>query len=154
MKVRSSKVRAGAAAGWLLWPLLANGPAMAGSDPPSITYHLHCQGCHMEDGMGAVEIGRVPPLPGLAGHFLKHPKGRLYLCKVPGVVNAGLSPEITAEVLNYVLERYGAKELPAGWQPITGAEVERNWNTKVDDFTKLRAEIAADLAKDGIDLRY
>ena len=131
-----------------------SGIAFAVGESPPIAYHLHCQGCHMEDGMGAAEVGRVPRLPGMAGHFLKHAKGRLYLCSVPGVVNAGLPAGETANLLNYVLEHYSASDLPKQWQRFTGDEVRQLWETKVDDIAALRNEIASDLAKQGIDLRY
>ncbi len=129
-------------------------PASATGESAAIAYKLHCTGCHLDSGAGNPEVGRIPPFPGLAGHFLKHPKGRLFLSKVPGMVNAGLPADETAAVLNYVLEHYGAKDTPEHWEPFTKEEVERNWSTKVDDISALRGEISADLAKQGIDLRY
>jgi hypothetical protein len=125
---------------------------MAG-DPPAITYRLHCSGCHLDDGTGS-KIGQIPPIQGLAGHFLKHEKGRHYLVHVPGVINSGLPADITAELLNYVLEVWGANDTPAKWERFTGAEVTELRKNKVDDIVALRLEIAADLAKQGIDLKY
>lgn len=127
--------------------------AVAAGESPALAYRLHCNGCHMEDGSGA-KAGRIPPIPGIAGHFLKHEKGRLYLVSVPGVVNSGLPDGETAQVLNYILEVFGANEAPVNWQRFTGDEVRRLRTIKVDDITALRNEIATDLAKQGIDLQY
>ena len=123
------------------------------ADPPDIAYKLHCSGCHLSDGMGST-VGQIPQIPGLAGHFLKHPKGRLYLSHVPGVVNSGLPSEKLAPLLNYVLETYGANEVPAKWERFTGPELDELGKIKIDDISLLRKEIAADLAKQGIDLKY
>jgi hypothetical protein len=133
--------------------LFAPVPARAVGESPPIAYNLHCIGCHFEDGMGA-RSGGVPPIPGMSGHLLKHAKGRLYLAHVPGIVNAHLPHAETAALINYVLERWAAKELPAQWERFTGEELERLRAEKVDDITALRKEIAADLLKQGIDISF
>jgi|CXWK01.1.fsa_nt_gi mono/diheme cytochrome c family protein len=125
--------------------------AGAAGETPAKAYILHCVGCHMEDGMGA-EIGQVPPIPGITGHFLKHPRGREYLIHVPGVVNAGLPDDETAAVLNYVLERWAKPDMPADAKPFTAEEVHELRKTKIDDITVLRQQIKDDLAKEGITL--
>jgi hypothetical protein len=127
--------------------------ARAIGESPAIAYQLHCVGCHMVDGAGA-KSGGIPPLPGIAGHFLKHEKGRLYLIHVPGVVNAGLPDAETAELLNYVLDIWGVNDTPKNWKRFTGEEVTLLRKTPVDDIAALRAEIAADLATQGIDLSF
>lgn len=132
--------------------VVTNGPAYAVGESPAKAYVLHCVGCHMYDGMGST-IGHIPQLPGIAGHFLKHPKGRIYLTHVPGVVNAGLPDDETAAVLNYVLETWAKAEMPADAKPFTGEEVGQLRKIKVDDITVLRKEIQTDLAKQGIILR-
>lgn len=129
------------------------GDCLAKGESATIAYQLHCVGCHMVDGSGA-KSGGIPPLPGIVGHILKHQKGRLYLIHVPGVVNAGLPDDETANLLNYVLEVWGAKEAPANWQRFTGEEVTQLRAKSVDDIAALRAEIAADLAKQGIDISF
>lgn len=129
--------------------VLATAGALANGESPSVAYRLHCQGCHFEDGMGTKE-GGVPPLPGVAGHFLKHDMGRLYLIHVPGVTNAGLPDDETAALLNYVLTKWGAKELPANFVPFTGEEVHSLRQQPLDDITKLRRNILSDLEKRGI----
>lgn len=133
-------------------PSLLEEARAAGESPP-LAYQLHCTGCHLQDGSGS-KFARIPPLPGIAGHLLKHEKGRVYLVNVPGVVNAGLPDDETAGLLNYVLATWGANELPKDFQPFTGEEVRKLRQVKVHDITLLRSEIAADLARDGIDIAY
>jgi hypothetical protein len=133
--------------------LVGTGPCSAGGESPPLAYRLHCSGCHLEDGLGST-VGQIPPIPGLAGHFLKHEKGRLYLAHVPGVVNSGLPPGELASLLNYVLETWGANDLPPKWDKFTGAEIAELSKVTVHDISLLRKEIAADLAKQGIDLKY
>jgi hypothetical protein len=128
-------------------------PAGAVGESPAVAYKLHCTGCHMDDGMGA-KSGGIPPLPGIVGHFLRHEKGRLYIAHVPGLVNAGLTGAETAQLLNYVLEVWGAKETPENWQRFTGEEMDRLRATPVSDIMVLRNEIADDLARQGIDIRF
>lgn len=127
------------------------GPANATGESPAKAYILHCTGCHLSDGMGA-KIGRVPKIPGIMGHILKHPKGRIYLSHVPGVVNAGLPDDETAAVLNYMLETYAKPEMPADAKLFTGPEIAELRKITVDDITLLRQEIQNDLAKEGIDI--
>jgi mono/diheme cytochrome c family protein len=127
-------------------------PADAAGESPAKAYILHCVGCHMEDGMGA-KIGQVPQIPGITGHFLKHPRGREYLLHVPGVVNAGLPDDETAAVLNYVLERWAKPDMPHDAKPFTGKEVHELRKIKIDDITVLRRQIKDDLAKQGIILK-
>jgi hypothetical protein len=136
----------------VLAALSAVTPAAAIGESPAKAYVLHCTGCHMKDGMGA-KIGRVPAVPGITGHILKHPKGRIYLTHVPGVVNAGLPDNETAAVLNYMLQTYAKAEMPPDAKPFTGQEIQELRKIKVDDITLLRMEIKADLAKQGIELR-
>ncbi|MGJ4995565.1 hypothetical protein ACQR0Z_14160 [Bradyrhizobium sp. HKCCYLS3077] len=65
-------------------------------------YRLHCSGCHGLDGEGS-SVDRIPPFPGIVGHFAGSEQGRLYRANVPGVVNAALPDSETADLLNYVL---------------------------------------------------
>lgn len=125
----------------------------AGEKEPAVAYKLYCSGCHMDDGMGA-KLGQIPPIPGIAGHLLRHDKGRLYVVHVPGVVNAALPSDETARLLNYMFSTWATNDLPPDWAPFTGEEVERLRAEKVHDITELRRLIAADLMKQGIDISY
>lgn len=133
--------------------LPAGTKALASVQNPHISYMLHCMGCHLDDGTGS-KIGLIPSIPGIAGHFLKHPKGRIYLVNVPGVVNAALPDDETAAVLNYILDVWAKPDMPPDAKPFTGEEVHELRKIKIDDITLLRKEISADLAKQGIDLHY
>lgn len=140
---------------WLcaLTAFVTTDSARAAGDSPAIAYKLHCMGCHLDDGTGST-MGLIPPIPGIAGHLLKHEKGRLYLVNVPGVVNSALPASETAALLNYVLVTWSANDLPGNFAPFTGDEVENLRSIQVHDISLLRKEIMADLAKKGIDIRY
>lgn len=127
--------------------------ARAAGNSPAIAYKLHCMGCHLDDGTGSA-MGLIPPIPGIAGHLLKHEKGRLYLVNVPGVANSGLPSAETAALLNYVLMTWSSKDIPKDFVPFTGEEVDDLRRTQVQDISLLRKEIMAGLATQGIDIHY
>lgn len=132
----------------------AAGPLRAASDTPETNYMLFCSGCHLPDGTGSKGAG-ILPFQNIVGKHLRHPQGRLYLANVPGVINSGLRHEDTAKLLNYILDTWGAKDRPKDAAPFTAEEVGRLRGQTVDDIIALRARIAADLRKRGIDVgRY
>ncbi|MDR3468639.1 MAG: cytochrome c [Xanthobacteraceae bacterium] len=116
-------------------------------------YRLHCSGCHGVEGAGSL-VGRIPPFVGIVGHFAGTEEGRLYLVRVPGVANAALSDDDTARLLNYVLHTWGSAELPADARDFTAAEVGKSRETHVDDISRLRAKLGAELAKHGKSIAY
>ena len=112
-------------------------------------YALHCQGCHGADGIGALPE-KIPPLADSIGYFLRVPEGRRYLVQVPGVAFAAVDDEALAEVLNYVLLRFSAAQLPATFRPYSADEVARVRRSP-EDIVSLRARLAAELReKQGI----
>ncbi len=112
-------------------------------------YILHCQGCHGVDGIGALPE-KVPPLADSIGYFLHVPEGRRYLVQVPGAAYAAVDDEALAEVLNYVLLRFSAAQLPATFRPYSADEVARVRRSP-EDIVSLRARLAAELReKQGI----
>jgi hypothetical protein len=108
--------RAGAAA----LALLAAVPAAA-AESPQVLYMLHCQGCHRPDGGGTE--GAVPALCGEVARFLAVPGGREYLVRVPGVALAPLADAPLAQLLNWMVERFGPAEAARGFEPYTADEV-------------------------------
>ncbi len=82
---------------------------------------LNCQGCHRPDGTGSA--GTTPSVAGTVGKFLSVPQGREYLTRVPGVATAPLSDVELSEVLNWMLWRFDAQDLPADFVPFTAVEV-------------------------------
>lgn len=132
--------------------VLLGGSAFA-AESPRIAYKLHCSGCHLLDGTGS-KLGGIPPIPGVAGHFLRHEKGRLYLVHVPGLANSGLGAKESADLLNYIMDTWGRNDRPADASPFTEREVTELRAQRVNDIMMLRKEIEADLRKQGVDLAY
>ncbi|WP_051048648.1 cytochrome c [Rhodopseudomonas sp. B29] len=130
--------------------LCATGPARAG-DNVDYLYRLHCSGCHGLDGLGS-KVGRIPPFPGIVGHFADLPEGRLYLVQVPGVANAALPDAETAALLNYVLQTWGEAGKPA--PRFTTDEVHQLRKAKVDDIATLRQALENQLARRNVSVKY
>ncbi|MCA1454333.1 hypothetical protein I6F35_14060 [Bradyrhizobium sp. BRP22] len=116
-------------------------------------YRLHCSGCHGVDGAGS-KVGRIPPFPGIVGHFADSPDGRLYLVHVPGVAGAALPDAETAELLNYVLRSWGRQEQAVRARDFTAGEVRGLREMRMDDITALRQKLGIELAKRRISIAY
>lgn len=104
-------------------------------------YALYCGGCHGLDGRGEVAAD-VPSLPPNVGTFLHDPEGRLYLVNVGGVMSAGISDTDTAEILNYMIGRFGQSSRPSDAPPFDAAQVEQLRSQPVDPVAT-RRRIAA-----------
>ncbi|WP_139812199.1 c-type cytochrome [Ensifer aridi] len=126
------------------------GHAPASSESPRTLYLLRCSGCHGVDGSGS-KTGRVPGLTGIS-KLLLHPDGRLFLANVPGIENSGLSDGQIAFLLNWALDFWRDRSFNQLGPPLTGNEISRLKKIPVDDLTRLRDRIAADLAAQGINL--
>lgn len=98
---------------WLLIMLTCPSAGAAQSvGSPRLNFLLHCSGCHAVDGSGNNAAG-IPNLRGTIGHFLKVDGGREYLAQVPGSAQSPLSDKETAELINWMLREFSAKELPS-----------------------------------------
>ena len=106
---------------------------------PAVDYALNCQGCHLEDGAGTP--GSVPPLAGSVGRFLHVSGGREYLVRVPGVAQAPLDDAALAAVLNWMLHRFGAPQVPADFRPYTADEVRALRNAPLTNVDRVRADL-------------
>ncbi|MCV6615879.1 MAG: cytochrome c, class I [Cellvibrionaceae bacterium] len=85
-------------------------------------YMMHCQGCHLPQGQGYP--GRnVPAINNHLAKFLHVPGGREFLIQVPGSAQSDLNSERLAALINWMLKRFSAKQLPANFKPYTAAEV-------------------------------
>lgn len=129
---------------WAAGLMLAQSHAAA--EPPRIDYMLHCQGCHLADGR-ATE-GRIPALVG-AGRFLSVAGGREFLVRVPGVSLSELNDAELAELVNWMLYRFSADELPADFAPYTAEEVARYRRSPLVEVERARAELTAALGETG-----
>lgn len=132
----------------LLAALAAAGAATASNTAPTTSparadnlgarkYALYCGGCHGLDGRGEVNAD-VPSLPPHVGAFLHDPEGRLYLVNVGGVMSADVSDADTAEILNYMIRRFGAASCPADAPPFDAAQVGRLRAQPVDAVSMRR----------------
>ena len=98
-------------------------------------YALHCSACHTLEGGGVP--GLVPSLRELSPLF-RHPEGRSYLARVPGVAQAPLSDARLARLLNWVLDEFsGIRPIP----PFTADEVGGARDSPLRDPVAARAEL-------------
>ena len=101
-------------------------------------YLLHCAGCHLTDGSGSPP--EVPPLRSMA-RLAAIPAGRDYLARVPEVAQAPLPDARLANLLNWAIQEFSRDHLPAGFRPLTAAEVGKARAQILKDPLRTRAEI-------------
>ena len=90
------------------------------------------------------EITYSLPSPGWR-HVPIHVTGDI---SVPGVAQAPLDDAALAAVMNWMLARFDAAHLPAGFAPYTAAEVGRLRATPLTDVSGIRARLLAAAASD------
>lgn len=115
-------------------------PSAQATDGVQRDYMLNCQGCHLDDGTGFPERG-VPRLTGYMGHFLKVPGGREFLVQVPGSAQSSLDDERLADLLNWMLARFSARERPANYSPYSASEVHRLRSSPLVAVTEKRSAL-------------
>ncbi len=108
------------------------------------TYTLHCSGCHGTQGAGVPEKG-IPNLAD-AGLYAGTAAGRAYLAQVPGLSQSRLDDETAARMLNYILRRFSAANMPADFRPYTAGEIAVLRAHKASDAARLRQAILAQVA--------
>ena len=86
------------------------------TEPAEADYMLNCQGCHLPDGSG-FPARQVPDLRNQMGRFLSVPGGREFLVQVPGSAQTALNDADLARLLNWMLLRFSAAQLPANFGP-------------------------------------
>jgi mono/diheme cytochrome c family protein len=126
--------------------------APAGVDNPAraeFNYRMHCQGCHGPDGSGTSD-GAVPTMNGFLGNFLRVDRGREFLVRVPGSANAAMSDAALAEVLNWLLPRISAQQIPSDFQPFRETEVAAWRAEPLQDVVGMRNTLIARMAELGI----
>ncbi|HUY38566.1 MAG TPA: cytochrome c [Candidatus Binataceae bacterium] len=118
-------------------------------------FAANCAVCHQNHGQGVP--GTYPSLAGTVGSYVRSKSGRAYLVQVVSfgmngaIVSRGaeyngfmqpwtqLSDADISAVLNYILDRFNAKILPADFKPYTAAEVKYLRATHLS-FDQVRAE--------------
>ena len=109
--------------------------------PPQFNYILHCQGCHLVDGQATP--GKIPPLVG-AGQFLDVEGGREFLVRVPGVSLSIIPDDELAELMNWMLYRFSAQDMPADFEPYTAEEVDRYRQQPLVEVETVREKLLGD----------
>ncbi|AZC24716.1 MULTISPECIES: hypothetical protein [Pseudomonas] len=130
-------------AGWAGLLLAATAQA---TGQEQLDYMLNCQGCHLPGGEGNPQR-QVPGFPGQLGKFLQVPGGREYLVQVPGSALSGLSDQALAGVLNWMLARFSAAQLPDDFKPYTEAEVQAWRRTVPADVEQVRNRLLQRIAQ-------
>ena len=115
------------------------------TEPAEADYMLNCQGCHLPDGSG-FPARQVPDLRNQMGRFLSVPGGREFLVQVPGSAQSGLNDADLARVLNWMLLRLSAAQLPADFQPYTAAEVGALRKQPLARVSEVRSELLERIA--------
>jgi hypothetical protein len=137
--------------------LLATAPAGAANPGAAASPHyqgaqldwaLRCGGCHGIHGQGTP--GHVPRLADFVGHFTRHPEGRDYLMRVPGVVRARLDDVRLAAVLNWLLASLSPDQVAAEFAPFTPKEIASARRSPLPEPQATRARLIADLRATGV----
>ena len=113
---------------------------------PAQDYTLYCMGCHGTEAQGVA--GKIPPLAGSLGRFMRTPEGRNYVLRVPGAANSALPDGALAAVLNWLAERYPAPEATPV-TPFTTEEVASARHTPLVNVQAKRREVIESLAATG-----
>jgi hypothetical protein len=112
--------------------------SLLAKDPESL-YQMECQGCHLSDGGGGLDS--IPALTNHVARFLDVDGGREYLLQVPGVALSPLSDQELADVLNWMLRRFGPADAVDRNTPFTVEEVALSRKLPLADVAKRRAEL-------------
>ena len=131
--------------------LLLLGSVALGAPPPTgraqLNYVLNCMGCHGADGGGIP--GRIPAFAHSIGLFMRSSEGRDYLMHVPGASNSVLTDAELADVLNWLLIRFGADELPASVEWFTEEDLRRGRRPALTAVREVRRGIVERIAAGG-----
>jgi mono/diheme cytochrome c family protein len=88
---------------------------------PRLAYVRNCAGCHLLSGEGIPS--QVPRLRAFVGYFMRTPAGRAYVVRLPDIAYSPLSNVKLARLLNWVVRRFSAAQLPLRFDPYTAKEV-------------------------------
>ena len=116
------------------------------TEPAEADYMLNCQGCHLPDGSG-FPARQVPDLRNQLGRFLSVPGGREFLVQVPGSAQTALNDADLARLLNWMLLRFSAAQLPADFQPYTAAEIGALRKQPLAQVSEVRSELLERIAR-------
>jgi hypothetical protein len=127
----------------LLW-LTQLSAAPTFSLSPANAYILRCAGCHGMEGAGSL-TGGIPDFRNTVAGFSYLAAGRRYVVQVPGVLASGLDPQLTADVMNHVMTRWGGTSLVTEFVPFTAAEVARLRRDPIQDVVSFRRALVVEM---------
>ena len=113
-------------------------------------YILFCQGCHGPKGEGSP--GHVPRISDFMGNFLHVNGGREFLIQVPGSAYSSLASDQLAELLNWMLLRLSADEVPENFKHYTANEVNELRKQALTEVEEVRAKLIRKMQLQGIDV--
>lgn len=113
---------------------------VANANRAQMNYMLNCQGCHGPNAEGS-EAADVPRMKDFVGQFLTVPGGREFLVQVPGSANASVSDAELAELLNWLLAKVSAAQMPAEFTPYTEHEITALRYTPEEDVAGTRTKL-------------
>ena len=116
-------------------------PGVDNAERARLNYILHCQGCHLPDGSGFA--GKVPNMNNYVGNFLKVNGGREFIVSVPGSALAPIDDNALAELLNWMLFAFSARQVPENFIPYSVDEVARLRRQPLQEVEKLRATLVS-----------
>lgn len=97
------------------------------------------------EGAGSLP-GGIPDFRDYVAAFSYLPDGRRYVMQVPGVVSSKLSDGATADVMNYVMTRWGGRSLRQEFVPFTAIEVAQLRQDEITDVVQFRRELVKNMA--------
>lgn len=106
-------------------------------------YQMFCQGCHVSDGRGGKD---VPDMRNHIGAFLTIPQGRDYLIQVPGSANAAINDADLANLMNWIVVKFGGESTPDNFKPYTSEEVGRLRQSPLTEVTEYRKWLVQQIA--------
>lgn len=92
------------------------------AETPQLNYLRYCQGCHGDAGQGSAR-NSVPELKEAITKFLVHPEGRDYLVQVADVSQSPIVDQELADLLNWMIRRFGTKEIQEKFAPYKASEI-------------------------------
>lgn len=113
---------------------------IAHADQERDDYHLHCMGCHGEEGRGS-QAGKVPSFRTDLGRFLATPEGREFVQRVPGVSLSALDSRRLAALMNWIVREFADPARANGATPFTAEEIERLRKRPLLDVASVRAAL-------------
>ena len=114
---------------------------------PAEDYSRHCQGCH---GHLGVSVTEMPRLKDRVGYFLHSAAGRAYIVQVPNVLQAHLSDERLAAMLNWIVQEFSAAQLPSDFRAYSADEIAVLRAERIPSVPARRREVVQELVHAGV----